>query len=99
MTESINFWDVHGLLFILCMFFFPRLTMLFATTVGGGFLYWLGWLLAPRLTVAIIATTCFWTTNPVLCVLTWIWALGGESCEKSVAVSSTGSSSRRSIGA
>lgn len=38
-----NFWDYHGILFILAMFFFPRLTMLFATTVGGGF-FLLAWL-------------------------------------------------------
>jgi hypothetical protein len=87
--EHIDFWQVHGIGFIICMFFFPRLTMLFATTVGGGPLYWIGWLFAPRLTVAIIATTCFWTTNPFLCVLTWIWALGGEGCEKSACASAT----------
>lgn len=83
--EQVNFWEVHGIFFILCMCFFPRLTMLFATTTGGGLLYWIGWLIAPRLTVAIIATTCFWHTNPVLCVLAWIWALVGEACEKGTA--------------
>ena len=79
-----DFWAVHGFWFILFMFFFPRLTMLFATTVGGGFLYWLGWCLLPNLTVATIATSCFWQTNPVLCVLTWFWALGGEISEKKI---------------
>jgi hypothetical protein len=76
-----DFWDYHGYGFILCMFFFPRLTMLFAT-VCGGWLWWLGWFLAPRLTVAIIATTHFWQENTVLCVLTWLWALGLETAEK-----------------
>lgn len=94
MTEAVNFWDVHGVFFILFMFCFPRLTMLFATTVGGGFLYWLGWLLAPRLTVAILATTCFWETNTVLVVFTWIWALGGETTEKTVAVQASGSQTK-----
>lgn len=56
--------------------------MLFCTTVGGGFLYWVGWLLAPRLTVAIIATYYFGHENIVLVVLTWLWALSGESTEK-----------------
>lgn len=79
-----NFWDYHGLFFIFFMFLFPRLTMLFATTVGGGLLYWLGWFFVPRLTVAILATGLFWDQNTVLCVLTWIWALGGESAEKGV---------------
>ena len=82
MDAALNFWDYHGVWFIIFMFFFPRLTMLFATTVGGGFLYWVGWLLAPRLTVAIIATSLFWDANTLLVVLTWIWALGGEGCEK-----------------
>ena len=41
-----DFWQHHGIWFIVFMFFFPRLTMLFAT-VWGGWLWWLGWLLAP----------------------------------------------------
>lgn len=83
-----GFWEHHGVVFILFMALFPRLTMLFGTTVAttfGGPLFWVGWLFAPRLTVAIIATTLYWETDLVLCVLTWIWALSGESAEKSVA--------------
>lgn len=86
---ELSFWDVHGLFFIFFMFFFPRLTMLFGTAVAstfGGPLFWIGWLLAPRLTVAVIGTTIYWSTNPVLCMLTWLWALGGESTEKKVIV-------------
>lgn len=82
-----NFWDNHTWLFVLAMCFFPRLTMLFATVYGGGFLYWLGWLLAPRFTVAIIATILYHDTNLYLLVFTWIWALGGESGEKRCACS------------
>lgn len=77
-----NFWGTHSIWFVICMFFFPRLTMLFATTFGGGFLYWLGWFFAPRLTVAIIATMLYSQTNLELVVLTWIWALCGETTEK-----------------
>ena len=77
-----DFWNYHGLLFIIAMFIFPRLTMLFATTVGGGFLYFLGWIIAPRLTVAIIATTLFYEHNVILLMLTWIWAIFGEVLEK-----------------
>ena len=77
-----DFWDVHGIFFILFMCFFPRLTMLLATSYVGGLLYWLGWLLLPRLTVAILATTFYWETNTILVVLTWLWALGGETTEK-----------------
>lgn len=80
-----NFWDVHGVLFILCMFFFPRLTLLLSSVATGGLLWWLGWVLTPRLLTAILATSAYWETNPFLCVLAWIWALGGECCEKGAA--------------
>lgn len=83
-----NFWDTHTWLFIIAMFFFPRLTMLFATTFGGGFLYWLGWFFAPRITVAIIASMLYWDNNTILVIFTWLWALTGESTEKSVRVRS-----------
>lgn len=79
-----DFWETHSLVFVICLFFFPRITMLLATTYGGGFLYWFGWLVAPRLTVAVIATMLYWQTNIVTVVLTWIWAIGGEGSEKSV---------------
>ena len=79
-----NFWDYHGWGFIFCMFFFPRLTMLFAT-VWGGFWWWIGWFFVPRLTVAILATMYFSDQNLVLVVFTWLWALCGEGSEKSTA--------------
>lgn len=87
MEHTINFWDLHGFFFIFFMMFFPRLTMLFGTSVWavfGGPLFWIVWLLAPRLTVGIIATSLYWDTNPILCVFTWLWALSGESTEKRV---------------
>ncbi len=76
-----NFWDNHGILFVICMFFFPRITMFFATA-WGGVLWWLGWIFTPRLLVAILATNSYWSTNKIIVILAWIWALGGESCEK-----------------
>lgn len=79
---AINFWDVHGFWFIFFLFFFPRLTLLFSSVATGGVLWWLGWVFAPRLLVAILATTAYWETNTVLVVLTWFWALGGEGAEK-----------------
>ena len=72
-----DFWDYHGLWFILFLLLFPRLTMLFAT-VWGGFLWWIGWFFIPHLTVAILATINFWDSNPVLVILTWIWACIGD---------------------
>jgi len=77
-----NFWDYHGFVFIFFMFFFPRLTMLFATTMTYGVLSWLGWLFLPRLTVAIFATMTYWNANMILVIFTWIWAFSGESAEK-----------------
>ncbi len=77
-----NFWDVHGILFVICMFFFPRLTLLFSSVPSGGLLWWLGWLVAPRLLVAILATTLYWQTNMILVIVTWFWAIGGEGAEK-----------------
>lgn len=87
-----DFWDVHGIGFILAMCFFPRLTLLFATA-HGGCLWWLGWVFAPRLTVAIIATGLYWEHNKFLIILTWIWALGGEGGEKNGASRVAGRSS------
>jgi len=78
----VNFFFVFGLWFIFFLMFFPRLTLLFSSVLFGGFWWWFGWLLAPRLLVAILATTAYWDTNPVLVVFTWLWALGGESTEK-----------------
>jgi hypothetical protein len=80
-----DFWQVHGWLFLVCAAIFPRLTMLFAVSVPFGFLAWAGWLFFPHLTVAILATTYYWDTNPVLCVIAWLVALGGTAGEGKVA--------------
>lgn len=89
MLESANipFWEVHGIFFVIFMFIFPRLTMLFTGICFApyfGILAWIGWVIAPRLLVAILATYFYWRTNPIVCIITWIWALGGESTEKTV---------------
>ena len=77
-----NFWDVHGIIFLLGLCFFPRITVWFFSTVTGGFLFWLGFLLVPRIYIAIIACYNFWETNPVLCVIAVLSCLGGEGTEK-----------------
>jgi hypothetical protein len=77
-----NFWDMHGFLFLIFMFFFPRLTLFFSSVASGGIFWWLGFIFAPRLLVAILATTAYWNSNPILVTLTWFWALGGEGFEK-----------------
>ena len=77
-----DFWQAHGWLFLICVAFFPRITMVVLGTVSSfGLLGWLGWIFAPHLVVAILATTFYWHTNPVLCVIAWIVALGGTRTE------------------
>ena len=71
-----DFWQVHGWWFLIFITLFPRLTMLFAVMVPFGWLAWLGWVFTPSLLVAILATTYYWDTNPVLCVVAWFIALG-----------------------
>lgn len=86
-----DFWQVHGIWFLVFIAMFPRLTMLFAVTVPFGWLAWLGRVFTPSLLVAILATTYYWNTNPVLCVIAWMVAFGklGGTASK------TSSSSRR----
>lgn len=86
-----NYWDAHGLLFIISLFLFPRASLLisglmFGSPIFGGLLWWCGWIFVPRLLVAVLATSGFWETNPVLVVLAWIWALGGDGAEKTVVI-------------
>jgi hypothetical protein len=84
METLIDFWQVHGIFFLIFITLFPRLTMLFAVTVPFGFLAWLGWLFAPHLTVAILATQYYWHTNPILCIIAWFIALAGTGGEYKV---------------
>mgnify|MGYP001389058791 CR=1 FL=1 len=70
----------HPYLLLFGLACFPRITLLF---VGGpfGILHWLGWAIAPHLLVAILATTTYWDTNPVLCVVAWFFAFAGTGGE------------------
>ena len=76
-----NFWDVHGLAFLIFVAIFPRFTLLFAVAGPFGLLTWLGWLIVPHVTVAVLATARYWDTNPILCVIAWVIAFGGTGCE------------------
>jgi hypothetical protein len=85
-----SFWVVHGIGFILCLAIAPRLTLficsvILGTITSGGWLWWLGWIFFPRLLIAVLATYGYWDTNPILVVLTWMWALSGEKEEKTAA--------------
>lgn len=82
-----DFFDHHGLFFLIFITLFPRLTLfisaiLFNSIEFGGLLWWCGFILAPRLLVSILATISYWNTNPFLVVLSWMIALSGESTEK-----------------
>lgn len=79
-----DFWEVHGIFFLFFITFFPRLTMLFAVAVPFGPLAWLGWIFAPHLTVAVLATQYYWNTNPILCVIAWFVAFAGTGGEAKV---------------
>ena len=52
---------------------------------GVGLLHWLGWFIAPHLLVAILATTTYWNTNPVLCIIAWFFAFAGTGGESRAA--------------
>jgi hypothetical protein len=80
-----DFWANHGLIFLVCIAMFPRLTLLLATLTPFGLLAWLGWIFCPHLLVAILATSRYWHTNPVLCIIAWLIAIGGTSAEGNVA--------------
>jgi hypothetical protein len=84
---SIDYFKNHGWIFLFSIALFPRLTLLvsglfFSSIEFGGFLWWLAFLFAPRILVATLATISYWSTNPVLVIISWLVALGGESSEK-----------------
>lgn len=77
-----DYWEVHGVWFLIFISCFPRLTLLFSSVASGGILWWLGWLFAPRLLVSFLATLAYWNTNPVLVLISWLITVGGETSEK-----------------
>jgi hypothetical protein len=79
---SSSYWDAHGLLLLVGLALLPRLTLLLSSIATGGLLWWAGWLVAPRVLVATLATISYFETNPLLVVVAWLVALGGESSEK-----------------
>lgn len=78
-----NYWDAHGVGLLVGLALLPRLTLLLSSIATGGLLWWLGWLFAPRILVAVLATVAYYQVNPVLAVSAWLVALGGEGAEKS----------------
>jgi hypothetical protein len=85
-----NFWDHHGILFLISIAIFPRLTLLFSSVATGGLIWWLSWVFAPRILVAALATITYWYQNPILVVIAWLVAFSGESSEKYAVVQKSG---------
>lgn len=79
---TVNFFDLHGIFFLLFVAIFPRLTLLFSSVPFGGILWWVGWFVAPRLLVAILATFAYLQTNPFLVIISWLFVFAGEGGEK-----------------
>lgn len=84
---TIDYFNKHGWIFLFSVALFPRFTllvsgMLVGSVEFGGLLWWLGFFFAPRILVACLATVAYWNTNPVLVIISWLIALGGESSEK-----------------
>lgn len=79
---TIDFYQKHGIFFLLFITLFPRMTLLFSSVLSGGVFWWLGFIFCPRILVASLATVSYFHTNPVLVVISWIVALGGETMEK-----------------
>ncbi len=77
-----NFFEIHGWFFLICISFFPRLTLLFSSVAFGGFFWWVGFIFTPRFLVAILATIAYWNTNPILVTISWLVAISGETSEK-----------------
>ena len=79
---SISYWQEHGIFLLLFLTMFPRLALLFSSIASGGLFWWLGWLFAPRLLVAVLATGAYLESNPILVAISWIIAFSGEFSEK-----------------
>ncbi len=76
--ECMDFWEIHSGLFLVSMFFFPRLTLIFATAAPFGVWHWLGWFFTPRILGAILATVYYGGSNPTVCILAWIFGILGN---------------------
>lgn len=75
---------IDSWLFLLGLAIFPRITLLVSSVLTGGILWWLGWLFTPHVLVAILATNSYWVTNPILVMLSWVFAIIGVKVEYSV---------------
>lgn len=68
-SKIMNFWDHHGVFFLLGMLFFPRITGIFFSFFTPGPIFWIFYFFCPRILTAIVACHYYWATNPLLCIL------------------------------
>jgi hypothetical protein len=78
-----DFFVHHNLWHLLGWVVFPRMMFWFFSVMSGGLFFWIGVLFVPRVMVAFCATYYYWDTNPILCIFSWFYAIGGEGFEKS----------------
>lgn len=79
---QVDFFQKHGILFLVAISFFPRLTLLLSSVATGGILWWISFFFYPRLLIAVLATVAYLQTNPVLVYISWVVAISGEVLEK-----------------
>ncbi len=79
-----NYWEHHGILFLVGLTLFPRITVILFSGVTGGPIFWVFFLILPRLCIPILAAAHYWDTNPILVILAFIICLSGEGGEKRV---------------
>jgi hypothetical protein len=79
---STSFFEYHTFFQLLGWVLFPRMMFWFFSAIHGGFFFWAGVFFFPRIMVAIMATTYYWSSNPFICIIAWIVALSGEATEK-----------------
>lgn len=79
-----DYFANHGWLMLFMWACFPRISFWFLGAMTGGIGFWLGVFFVPHVMVAYWATHYYWDTNPVLCIIAWMCALGGSSSESKI---------------
>lgn len=79
---TVDYWNKHGVFFLVFIAMFPRLTLLLSSVATGGVIWWISFFFLPRVLVATLATIAYFHTNPILVIMSWVIALGGEVFEK-----------------
>lgn len=70
-----DFWMNHGIFFLILCQIFPRLTIVFGTAYPLGADQIIAWIFCPRFLAAYLATIYYWDTNPVLVMVSWVFAI------------------------